>query len=348
MDFKGFIRRKTLGLFIKTGGILSAPVYSGMGSIFMLHRVRPATDQQQLLSSRGLEITPEKLKWTIDFFSNRGYRFISLDELCQRLQTGKPRGKFIVFTLDDGYRDNYEFALPFFKRHNIPFAVYVTTSFPDNTSLLWWYHLEQFILENDRIPLNPDGQHDIMEISTIEEKEKAFATIRPNILKLDREERIAYIIKLCGITKEDIQKKVNQEALTWDMIVEMSKEPLVTIASHTVNHLPLAVLDKAVMEQEVISGRKRISDFIGGPVDHFAYPYGGLGEAKQREFSFINAQGIKSAVLNVPGNIFKISAKKMACLPRIGLSNEMTEQKLKNIVNGIHHFSFNGFHKTPV
>ena len=58
--------------------------------------------------------------------------------------------KRIAVTLDDGYRDNAEHALPVFRRHGVPFTIFVCPGFCDRTSELWWEALER-IIAGDRL-----------------------------------------------------------------------------------------------------------------------------------------------------------------------------------------------------
>ena len=82
------------------------------------------------------------------YFKKLDYEIISLDQLYERLLHNSIEKPFVCFTFDDGYVDNYEIAYPVLKKHNIPFAIYVTTSFPDNTAILWWYILEDLVLKS--------------------------------------------------------------------------------------------------------------------------------------------------------------------------------------------------------
>ena len=43
-----WIERKILGFFVKTKGVFSAPFVAGKGVIFMLHRVLPEVERNQL------------------------------------------------------------------------------------------------------------------------------------------------------------------------------------------------------------------------------------------------------------------------------------------------------------
>lgn len=78
---------------------------------------------------------------------------IKLNDVPKYL-TKKQSRKFVVFTLDDGYKDNLTNALPVFKKYNVPFTIFVTTNFPDKKAILWWYLLEDLILSHDEIVLS--------------------------------------------------------------------------------------------------------------------------------------------------------------------------------------------------
>ncbi len=121
-----------------------------LGRILMLHRVvEQRSDEPE---QRELEVTPRFLEQTIETYRHEGYIFVSIDEACNIIKGGKRlKHPFICLTFDDGYRDNYTTALPLLKRHNVPFAVYVTTGFVDNKLPMWWYPNQQLGLSLDEL-----------------------------------------------------------------------------------------------------------------------------------------------------------------------------------------------------
>jgi peptidoglycan/xylan/chitin deacetylase (PgdA/CDA1 family) len=125
------------------------------GVIFMLHHVRPATHPGAFSPNRILEVTPEFLEQTIQQILAAGHQIVTLDEAVRRLVRGEFARKFVCFTLDDGYLDNYLNAYPIFKRYNAPFTIYVNTALPDGSAVLWWWLLEEIVRDNAAIEVAP-------------------------------------------------------------------------------------------------------------------------------------------------------------------------------------------------
>jgi glycosyltransferase involved in cell wall biosynthesis len=56
------------------------------------------------------------------------YRVISLEELAEALRKGNPLPRrAVVITIDDGYRDNAEVAVPILRRHGFPASVFLVS-----------------------------------------------------------------------------------------------------------------------------------------------------------------------------------------------------------------------------
>jgi len=75
-----------------------------------------------------------------------------------------------------------------------------------------------------------------------------------------------------------VGKKNNREKSTWDQLREMQQSGLITIASHTINHLDLAKLDPAKVEQELRVSKQVLEKEMGVLVRYFVYPFGTYNE----------------------------------------------------------------------
>ena len=150
------------------------------GEIWMLHRV--TNNGTKLPDMRQYEITPQRLEELLLLYRQKGYRFVSIDQVYEMQQTKLYLSQpFVCVTLDDGYLDNFIEALPVFRKFDCPFCVYMPTGFVDGTANCWWYPSENvpFLSVNQlrqlaAEPLCTIGAHTINHpyLSQISSKEK--------------------------------------------------------------------------------------------------------------------------------------------------------------------------------
>lgn len=291
-------------------------LYSGIATVFMLHRVFPF-EKNKLFPNENLKVSPEFLENFIIKLRNEGYDFINLDRLTEILANNEKVKKQIVFTLDDGYLDNFTHAYPIFKKLNVPFTIYLTSSFPQGKCILWWYILEDLLLENDFIELST-GTY---SCKTQKEKNEVFIQIRELIIK--SKETGVFIETLFSKYKIDWYQPCREKSMNWDQIIELSKDKLVTIGGHTRNHLILSSLEESLVIKEIVEGNKIIEEKIKFSVNHFAYPFGSKTEIKKRELDIVKKLNIKTATTTRNGNVFSKHKYYLHALPRIMLTENM-------------------------
>ena len=81
---------------------------------------------------RDLSVTPERFAAHLDRLQAEGYTTISLYTLYAYLTQGTPLpAKPVIITFDDGYRDNYENALPLLTAHKMTATFFIVVDFID-------------------------------------------------------------------------------------------------------------------------------------------------------------------------------------------------------------------------
>jgi peptidoglycan/xylan/chitin deacetylase (PgdA/CDA1 family) len=333
MKKKTAVKRVIESIYFKCG-FITRLLYTGIGLIVVLHRVCPAKSGQRLKANAGMEITPEHLEEIIAFFARRRYEFISLDRVAERLAAGKRGKKFVAFTFDDGYLDNLTHALPVFKQYNIPFTIYITTSFPDRKAVLWWYLLEDLVLARDSLTIETGGRAYTFDCRDSGEKEDTFYRIRSLIMDCSPNEYRERIAEIFAPFDIDLYGKTEDLALDWEQVEQLGREPLVTIGAHTVNHYALSKLPPEEVRKEIMVSRQTIESRTGLTVNHFAYPFGGREEAGEREFEIVRECGFDTAVTTRFAGIFPGHREHMESLPRIFIDPGCRRQCLTRIVNG--------------
>src|ERR1700728_3760410 len=144
-QFRNTVIRAGLGALYLTGAHhLLQPIFAGVGAIFMLHHVRPGRDAE-FQPNRHLDVAPEFLRAMLSHLRARGIDIVTIDEVQRRLIERDFSRRFACFTLDDGYRDNRDFALPVMREFKAPFTVYVASDFAHGIGRLWWIALEMGI-----------------------------------------------------------------------------------------------------------------------------------------------------------------------------------------------------------
>ncbi len=312
---------------------LTKPIYGGMGQILMFHRVLPDSGKLRIHNHKSLEITPEHLENIVEYFKKRDYEFISLDDLLA-LNNASTRNnrKFVVFTFDDGYVDNYQYAYPLFKKHNVPFTIYVATNLPDFKATLWWYLLEEIVVHRTSVEMEVKGVKMIFHTRTIKEKEIAFNKLRYWFALADEKNLSILLNSLYRGSEGKIGEKTKELSLTWQQIYELSQDPLVTIGSHTVNHFPLDSLTVEKSTTEILESKRIIESHITKEVKHFCYPLGSYGK---REIEILEKTRYATATTIKMANIFAENLDHPFSLPRIMINSLTTEKILDLQVNGL-------------
>lgn len=310
---------------------LIAPFTAGNGVIFMLHQVTPEAPRD-FEPNRILKVTPDFLERVIQQVRDAGFDIVGIDDVPKRIkgsQSGKP---FAVFTLDDGYKDNREYAYPVFKRLGVPFTIYVASDFADGIGDLWWLSIEEAIRRLPEVTLDMDGARRHFVLSTVAEKDAAFEEIYWWLRSLPETRARAITHRLARDAKFDPNAFCRDLVMDWEAIRELAQDPLVTIGSHTCTHLALAKLSEADVRQEMSQSIKRIEAELGRPCRHFSYPYGCEKSAGDREFAIARELGVETAVTTRKGLLHASHADTMWSLPRLSLNGDFQDARYVKVL----------------
>ena len=340
------IRAGLEALYLTGAHRLFRPIFAGVGSVFMLHHVRPSREAAFQPNSH-LEVTPQFLRATLSHLRSRGIDIVTMDEMHRRLTEHDFSGHFACFTFDDGYRDNRDFALPVMREFDAPFTVYVASDFAQGTGNLWWVALEMVIAKASTIEAAIGGVPTRIDASTPSAKHAAFERLHDWLRALpgrgDLAREIGVLAARYGIDQAAICRDL---CLSWDELKTFAAEPLVSIGAHTVTHCNLAQQPDEIASQEMATSRSRIEDTLQRPALHFAYPYGDRRAAGPREFTLAKAAGFKTAVTTRPGMIFPESADYPTALPRVSLNGNFQDERILPVLtSGAATAMWNGFRR---
>jgi peptidoglycan/xylan/chitin deacetylase (PgdA/CDA1 family) len=339
------IRAGLEALYFSGAHVLLRPIFSGVGAIFMLHHLRPQRDGA-FQPNRHLEITPDFLRAMLAHLRARGIDIVTMDEVHQRLIERNFKRRFACFTLDDGYRDNRDHALPVMREYDAPFTVYVASDFAAGSGRLWWIALEMAIAKADAIEITMGGVASRLDTATAQAKQAAFDRLHDWLRTLSEHDLQREIASLCARHGIDQAAICRDRCMSWDELKAFSADPLVTIGAHSITHCNLAQQSETTARDELTLSRARIEDALQRPAIHLAYPYGDKPAAGPREFALARASGYKTAVTTRPGMVFPESAGHMTALPRVSLNGNYQDARILPVLtSGAATAMWNGFRR---
>ncbi len=332
---------KAAQLLYSTGVVkVLAPLYGGIGSILMLHRL---IDERESELNHSLCTTTAFLDKFIGFLKSQQIDIISLDQMVYRLshQTTQ-QNRFVCFTFDDGYRDNLTLALPIFENHQVPFAVYITAGLIERQFPYWGRILETLFKTQDQLAFNYGGtEFQYLENQTYEDKLRNFTAFM-KVVHFDRDraqERVQAIGEKFGIDQYHL---LDQDALNLDELKKLAASPLVTIGAHTVNHANLSSLDEMAAFHEMTDSKRYLETHLGKPISHFAYPFGDRLAVSTRELALAEKAGFVTSTTTQPGTLKHHHCHHRQRLPRLAFnikfeSLELMELMRSGIVSQLTH-----------
>lgn len=217
-----------------------------VGEIWCLHRV--VNNRSIFLSNRDLEVTTPYFESLIVEKLSQGFRFVDIDTFIATSESHWKGHKLINVSFDDGYQDVFDNAYPILRKYGIPFTVYVTTDMPDGEADLWWLQMEQLA--------NKDTLFFEQLMSQIYASNVDFGLAMHQLTGTSKDSR------LC-----------RKYSLSWQGLLELSKDRLCTIGSHCVSHSAMPLLKPDKWLNQLQGSKSRLESMLGIQVNHFSYPH---------------------------------------------------------------------------
>lgn len=336
--------------------LLSKPLWSGVGGILMLHRVKPSYEpvfgqsvgdkHQENVSdftpNSGLTVTPQFLDALLCSLATSGFDFVDLDEAIRRIKFGSSK-PFISITLDDGYKDNSIYATPVFKKYKAPYTIFVAPGLVDGRATLWWEDLEYIIRDNDKVELKLPSGILLLEANTVEQKniayEKAMQILITDVSEFEQRKIVSVA---CKKYKFNAEAHRASSIMDWTELKKISNDGLCTLGAHTLHHYAVARLSEKDCKTQLRQSADEIKKKIGKRPEHFAYPYGYPSAAGARDFKIAKELGFKSAVTTRHGVCYQQHCEHLMALPRISINGNFQKTRyLKAMLSGATTLLFN-------
>ena len=281
------MKRNLLNAFYKAGGF--RPFHWGMRDqllILMYHRFSA--------SSHASRVSADQFREHLRYL-RKNANVITLQQGFEALTNDSPLpANPVVITIDDGYRDAYDIALPLLREFNFHATLFAVTDFVDGRCWIWTdvmrYILQQTAGSGPGTIATSVGEFQLVGEDSYVDADAINGRLKkiPDQLKDKVMEEIAAALNV-GVPALPTS---SFGPLSWDEIREMDSTNI-QIESHSVTHPIFTEIDEARLNEELVRSKARLETMLGRDVSYFCYPNGNVDS---REKDAVAAAGYRGAV----------------------------------------------------
>jgi peptidoglycan/xylan/chitin deacetylase (PgdA/CDA1 family) len=229
--------------------------------------------------------TPKSFRAQVTWLRNH-IRIVTLKELESMIRSGaRWREPAAFLTFDDGYRDNFDVAVPILREWSVPATFFIPTDFLESPKLPWWDHVAYVIkqsrvqrlnLKRSPIGLGPALSIDLDSVPRF----RAITTIIRTILDGTIADVPWFLEQLAVQADVAVDQAGLSRALfmNWEQVRNLADSSAgLTVGSHGHSHQALARLDEESQCRELAFSKQILENRLGHEVPALAYPYGWAG-----------------------------------------------------------------------
>ena len=301
---------------------VAAFIWGNSVPVFMLHRMQTP----QIKNPGGT--TASHLEYCLQYLKNRRYHFLPLEELIHGLTTRQPLPpRCVVFTMDDGYVEQAEIALPIFEAYGCPVTFFVITGMLDQDYWPWDAKIA-WIIQTSRkttLPVSINGKLVDFSLGNPGERRNSRRAIQDYLKTVEASLVLGILHEIAETADVAIPRNPPPEymPMSWDQ-ARQHESDLVRFAPHSNTHNILSRLDPASLEAELRESWKKIASELTNPSKIFCYPTGRPGDYGLREITTLVRLGYTGAVSTTAATVDlnNPSRKQRFAIPRYSLPDE--------------------------
>lgn len=245
--------------------------------VLMYHRILPRNDNRFLQEEPGMLVTPESFAMHLKEIK-RYFDVMFLSDWVKAKANGeKLPAKACAITFDDGWLDNFEYALPALKAEQVPATLFAVAE-KIGTDFQFWPNIISILLLNNagaKLAEHPVFQRFADDLRTANQQSSRdhIAHIIHQLKQLSDE---TIFSALTAITWQNLcPPELPPALMSWDQLKAMQDSGLVEIGSHTCSHRRLTnALSSADLHHEIVTSKQILEERLHKPIDLFCFPNG--------------------------------------------------------------------------
>lgn len=290
----------------------------GRAFVLMYHRVIRKVSEEAFFIQPGMYLSADTFRDQAMFLKER-FHVLPLDELVQRIKTGRSVGGCCAITFDDGWHDNFTCAFPVLQEFQLPTTIFLATGFIGTKRFFWpeeiTYYLRQPVVRASA------KQGKVLDrfLSNIPEssKEETFLDNAVQTLKTFSPEEREEVLE--HLRSASITPPPGRLLMNWEEAKQMQATGLVSFGAHTSNHVILDQVSQPQAEEEIVRSQQELESRLGVRPEFFAYPNGNFTSDLK---TILKRNGFRGAVTTRKGWVDK--GVPLFEIPRIGMHEDVS------------------------
>jgi len=272
-----------------------------------------------LFDDQAVDSTPRELEQRLAMLKSY-FTPIGIDDVVQYVDGGTLPNNPVLVTFDDGYRDNYETALPILMRAGVKATFFIATDYIEQRRVFWWDRVNYLVKSS---ALGEITMRDLtLPIANTSQRRAAIRTLLDLVKPMPAGELERFLGELATATDvrwtDDLERRfADQLLMTWDQIRELRRAGM-DVQSHA--------------PAQLAGSRRTLEAQLDEPICAVSYPVGDLIEDRAAmqsagyKVGFTNATGCQPLSELDPFNVHRISLdagtppalfKAMLAMPRV-------------------------------
>ena len=205
-------------------------------------------------------------------FVKQNFDVMSFKDLKECLGQGSLPRRPLIVTFDDGYRDNYQYAYPVLRRHNLSATICLTTGYIGLSEPFWWEKVAYWIKTCSGKQLSL-GTQSMRTFPLNTDRRKVIRVVQRMLKSADEighQQLMAQLLEQAGSLVDGSQPVA---VLSWNEVREMLAGGI-EFGSHSVSHLNLAAVTPTRLREEIFASKACLEKELNTPVLSIAYPIG--------------------------------------------------------------------------
>ncbi len=316
----------------------AASASGGHATVFLGHRFTEGNDD-----SIGFPIA--QLRRHLEWLRGHRYVLVGLGKLVEDLRLGRPiPPRTVAFTVDDGYTDFLESAVPVFAEFDCPVTIFVVTGFIEGRQWLWWDTIEYGISQSGERSCSVlvGGERRSVAWDGPASRRNAAERVVEWLKYQPAAARDAAIASLLDELKVELPDRPTKEfaPLSWEQLRALPRH-LVSVGPHTVTHPILTMEAPDAARKEIAESWQRLRGEVPGALPVFCYPNGDQRAFGPREEALVAELGLQASVSTrqgyvSAGRIQRMRGGQLPSLPRFSLESDPA--RFVQVASGVERF----------